>query len=171
MTYNSFVIGPRYCANNCPFQVRRFQFSSIYTKGTWTTGKKDDPEVIPMSIEPGCFYPVPRVLWRSVPYCVQRIKPVGKIDTKLGNESILNQPADGNGKKGSSKLSRPMPLPLAISTDDQSVISVNQAQRSNYVMLEELGIRPRTSLSGKISKYKRATGLRIDLLYRNQHFR
>ncbi|MCH8522997.1 MAG: TAT-variant-translocated molybdopterin oxidoreductase [Balneolales bacterium] len=143
MTYNR-CIGTRYCANNCPFKVRRFNFFN-YPKYFLTGG--DDPEVVQMAMNPDVSIRF-RGIMEKCTYCVQRISR-GKIATKLETGNSI-KPADGTVKTACQQACPANAITFGDLTDEQSIVSRTKKNDRNYVMLEELGIRPRTSYLAKI---------------------
>ncbi len=142
MTYNR-CIGTRYCANNCPFKVRRFNFFN-YTKEYLTTG--DDPEVIQMAMNPEVTVRF-RGVMEKCSYCVQRVSRA-KIDSRIKTGS--RKPADGTVQTACQQACPANAISFGDLTDQESVVSQDKENERNYVMLEEMNVRPRTSYLGKL---------------------
>lgn len=143
MTYNR-CIGTRYCANNCPFKVRRFNFFN-YTKEYLTTG--DDPEIIQMAMNPDVTVRFRGVIEKCT-YCVQRVNR-GKIRSKIDTGS--KKPADGSVVTACQQACPANAISFGDLTDPDSKVSVKKRDDRNYVMLEELNVRPRTSYLARLS--------------------
>lgn len=143
MTYNR-CIGTRYCANNCPFKVRRFNFFN-YTKEYLTTG--DDPEIIQMAMNPEVTVRFRGVIEKCT-YCVQRVNR-GKIKSKIATGS--RKPEDGAVKTACQQACPANAISFGDLTDNNSEVSRNKRNDRNYVMLEEINVRPRTSYLARLT--------------------
>ena len=143
MTYNR-CIGTRYCANNCPFKVRRFNFFN-YSKEYLTTG--DDPEIIQMAMNPDVTVRF-RGVMEKCSYCVQR---VNRAKSKARLETGSRKPADGSVQTACQQACPANAITFGDLTDRESRVSVDKQNDRNYVMLEEMNVRPRTSYLAKLS--------------------
>jgi Fe-S-cluster-containing dehydrogenase component len=135
MAYNRCV-GTRYCSNNCPFKVRRFNFFDY-------TSMKKEPESLIYNPEVTVR---PRGVMEKCTYCVQRIQDI-KQKAKVDNRQIL----DGEIQPACAAACPSGALAFGDLNDAGSRVAALSRSDRNYRLLEELGIRPSTSYLADIS--------------------
>jgi len=156
MAYNR-CIGTRYCANNCPYKVRRFNFfdfnlrqlDSLYLG---QLGPKGMPELVKMVKNPEVTVRMRGVMEKCT-YCVQRIQN-GKIQHKVAMAQA-GRPGDVVVPDGTIKVACQQVCPVeAIEfgniDDPTSKVSRAKALEQDYSLLGYLNIRPRTTYLGKL---------------------
>lgn len=137
MTYNR-CIGTRYCANNCPYKVRRFNFFN-YSQEFLTSGS--DPEIIQMAMNPDVTVRFRGVMEKCT-YCVQRVNRA-KVITKKKSNSV--KPPDGMVQTACQQACPTDAISFGDLTDRTSEVSEDKMNERTYILLEELNTRPRTS--------------------------
>ena len=139
MVYNRCV-GTRYCSNNCPFKVRRFNFLLYQDFETPSLKLQRNPDVTVRS----------RGVMEKCTYCVQRInqaRVAAKLDATVGPDgnSIERPIRDGEVVTACQSACPTEAIVFGNLNDPDSRVSKLRAHSLNYRLLEELNVKPRTS--------------------------
>jgi molybdopterin-containing oxidoreductase family iron-sulfur binding subunit len=153
MAYNR-CIGTRYCANNCPYKVRRFNFfdwnkRSIDELYLGPLGSSGMPELVKMVKNPDVTVRMRGVMEKCT-YCVQRIQQ-GKIAQKRAAGASDNVAVpDGTIKTACQQVCPAEAIVFGNLLDAQSAVVKSKAQERDYELLGYLNIRPRTTYLGRL---------------------
>jgi molybdopterin-containing oxidoreductase family iron-sulfur binding subunit len=156
MAYNRCV-GTRYCANNCPYKVRRFNFFdwNIREQGNFylgPLGPKGMPELVKLVKNPEVTMRMRGVMEKCT-YCIQRIEN-GKIQWKV-KVAQEGHPADVVVPDGHIRTACQQACPVEAIVfgnilDPASAVSVAKSAAQDYALLGYLNIRPRTTYLAKL---------------------
>jgi len=141
MTYNR-CIGTKYCGNNCPYKVRRFNWFRYNDNDNFDNHFNND--LGKMVINPDVTVRT-RGVMEKCSFCVQKIQ-AGKLSAKREGRKVK----DGDVKTACAMACPANAIVFGDMNDPNSEISKLYKNERSYHMLEEVGIKPSVSYLTKI---------------------
>jgi Fe-S-cluster-containing dehydrogenase component len=136
--YNRCV-GTRFCSNNCPYKVRRFNFLQYTDRESEALKASRNPEVTVRE----------RGVMEKCSYCIQRIQR-GRITA----EQLGRRLRDGEVVTACQAACPTQAIAFGDLNDPESGVSRAKASPRNYALLAELNTRPRTTYLERVANRK-----------------
>jgi Fe-S-cluster-containing dehydrogenase component len=138
MVYNRCV-GTRYCSNNCPYKVRRFNFLLFQDWETPQLKMMRNPDVTIRS----------RGVMEKCTYCVQRINQ-HRIDSETATDPEKQTIKDGELQTACQQSCPANAIIFGNINDPDSRVTQLKGKARNYSLLADLNTRPRTTYLAEI---------------------
>jgi molybdopterin-containing oxidoreductase family iron-sulfur binding subunit len=159
MAYNR-CIGTRYCANNCPYKVRRFNWLDYTTADLFPANEVITNDTVPfygdnltrMVLNPDVTVRV-RGVMEKCSFCVQRIQE-GKLTAKREGRALR----DGEVRSACQTACPTGAITFGDANMTGSAIAQANNHALNYQALEEVNTRPSVQYSAKVVNKDEAMG-------------
>ncbi|MFT4512711.1 MAG: MoCo/4Fe-4S cofactor protein with predicted Tat translocation signal [Planctomycetota bacterium] len=138
MVYNR-CIGTRYCSNNCPYKVRRYNYLDYIGHVPDTKQMAFNPDVTVRS----------RGVMEKCTYCVQRING-GRIDAKLNATKVGDGPQMIKVTTACAQACPTEAITFGNIIETDSKVAKLRGSDLNYGLLSELNTKPRTTYLGRV---------------------
>jgi molybdopterin-containing oxidoreductase family iron-sulfur binding subunit len=156
MAYNR-CIGTRYCSNNCPYKVRRFNYLDFTVTGNIYRNEHRDQRMLTAKLQRN---PNVTVRYRGVmekcTYCTQRIEEA-KYAAKRRGEDRRALP-DGAVTPACAQTCPTDAITFGNVANKDSRVSRLKLSDRNYEMLQELNVRPRTTFLARLKNTNEELG-------------
>jgi MoCo/4Fe-4S cofactor protein with predicted Tat translocation signal len=135
MIYNRCV-GTRYCSNNCPYKVRRFNYLQYTDTQTPSLKLQRNPDVTVRN----------RGVMEKCSYCIQRVS-AARIEAKRDNRAIR----DGEVLTACQQVCPTRAIVFGNLNDTEAEVSALKQSPLNYGVLAELNTQPRTTYLARVA--------------------
>lgn len=149
MTYNR-CIGTRYCANNCPFKVRRFNWFNYNENEKFTDINPAQQDLGRMVLNPDVVVRS-RGVMEKCSMCQQRLQ-AGKLVAKKAGTPLV----DGSIKTACQQACPTNAIMFGDVNDEASEIAAWRNDDKNFFLLEEVGVKPTVSYLLKVRNQEEA---------------
>ena len=138
MVYNR-CIGTRYCSNNCPYKVRRYNYLDYVGNAPDTKRMSFNPDVTVRS----------RGVMEKCTFCVQRING-GRIQAKLAGKKVGDDANDVRVTTACAQACPTQAITFGNLIETTSKVAKLKGLDLNYGLLSELNTKPRTTYLGRV---------------------
>jgi MoCo/4Fe-4S cofactor protein with predicted Tat translocation signal len=143
MTYNR-CIGTRYCANNCPYKVRRFNWFNYMGYAKFNEVNPAQDVSFRMVLNPDVTVRA-RGVMEKCSMCIQRIQG-GKLEAKKAGEPVK----DGSIQTACAEACPTNAITFGDINDTKSKVRKNHESDRGYYTLEEVGVKPNIAYMVKV---------------------
>ncbi|MBL7999601.1 MAG: 4Fe-4S dicluster domain-containing protein, partial [Candidatus Kapabacteria bacterium] len=150
MTYNRCV-GTRYCLNNCPYKVRRFNFLDYRENMYKEKLGNANPTPLDMVFNPDVTVRMRGVMEKCT-FCVQRINEA-KYHAK---DKGLSRVPDGDVVTACQQACPASAIYFGNTNDKGSEVSKQREEQRSFLVLEELNVRPQVTYLARVRNTSKA---------------
>ena len=133
MAYNR-CIGTRYCANNCPYKVRRFNWFNYWNDARFENYLQNEHTLLVLNPDVTTRF---RGVMEKCSMCIQRIQ-AGKLKAKIEKRPLK----DGEVKVACQQTCPANAIVFGNKNDPDSEVSKALKSERTYYVLEELNVQP-----------------------------
>ncbi|MEM7656233.1 MAG: TAT-variant-translocated molybdopterin oxidoreductase [Bacteroidota bacterium] len=139
MTYNRCV-GTRYCANNCPYKVRRFNWFNYWNDSDNFGDFYTHNDLGRLVLNPDVTVRF-RGVMEKCSFCVQRLQE-GKLKAKVNAKSTFAKPEDGSVKTACQQACATGAIVFGDFNDPNSEVNKAYRDMRSYAVLEDIKVLP-----------------------------